>query len=130
MWSRRKPHRPATLGQALAALPHGWFVDEIASGHVAVGPAGVYLLGEFDDRHAAVAAAKALRTAIDEEVGLRLWVQPVVVRWGRYSEIVEKQDNVFHAHGARVASWLADRPGTLSLRQCHAVELAFGDRAA
>jgi hypothetical protein len=130
MWFRRKPHRPRSLGQALEALPHGWFVDRIPTGRVAVGPAGVYLLGEFADSESAVEAAKQLRQAIDDEVGLKLWVQAVCVRWGRFSELVEQESHVFYVHGANVAPWLASRPGMLSLRQCHAVEDAFRDRAA
>ena len=131
MWFRRQqPHRPRSLAQALAGLPRPWFVDVIPTGHVAVGPAGIYLLGEFEDDDEAVAAAKQLRNAIADEVGLRLWVQPVVVRWGRYTELVEQTEHVYYVHGSRLAPWLAGRPGTLSLRQCHAVEDAFGDRAA
>jgi hypothetical protein len=131
MWlHRRKGRHPRSLGEALAALPHGWCVAGSELGHIAVGPGGIFLLNGFANGEAAVGAAKLLRRAIDEETGLRLWVQPVVVRWGEYTDQVLRDDNVVYLHGGRVASWLADRPGALSRGQRHALELALSEQAA
>jgi hypothetical protein len=105
--------------------------------HVVLGPAGLFLLdsknysgealiesGELRVRwledpedgwvcHGMVsrmrAASAELKERIEEATGVRVWVQPVVVRWMPFTQGVGQVSDVFFVHGDSVAGWLRGR---------------------
>ncbi len=106
--------------------------------HVVVGPGGVYLLEtkalrgraaveegaltahSMDDdetvwRHRGLrgrllANAAALGLDIARTAGVRPWVQPVVVVWGRFPQRVVEDAGVAYVHGDELEGWLRARP--------------------
>ena len=126
MLFRRRRSKPApvrTVAQALASLPEGWHVavSDGADEYVAVGPGGVFVIHR--DQEAAEAAAERLNVEIEERTGIGLWVKPVVVQWDNKEQ--PEHDEVVFVHGSNLASWLADVPGWLSLRQRETIERAL-----
>lgn len=111
--------------------------------HIAIGPAGVYLLDsknlsgtiEVDgdviraryrdyprddytlDRIGSWMRSEAakLKSEIEQLTGERVWVQAVVVIWGRFGAQTVGGDRVTFIHGDALAAWLRARPARLPL---------------
>jgi hypothetical protein len=126
-WLRRASARgeDATL-HALAGLPASWqtFRDPEGGGleHVVVGPGGVFVL---DSKLNVAFAARRLRQELQQQTGLGLWVQGVVVVWGEADEGAAEDDRVAYVHGRNLVEWLTGRPGWLSGRQRQLIQLAL-----
>ena len=111
--------------------------------HVLVGPAGVFLLetkylrgvvqvrnevfGVTYDEHAnrfesfekvsrgVVQAAVRLKQTIEDREGVKVWVQPVVVVWGRFPQRVVEADRITYLAGEDLIAWVRQRQGVLSV---------------
>ena len=109
--------------------------------HVAVGPAGVYLLEtknlqgiveikagapHLNRRHdpqagetfrrirpRALDAARHIKGDIQQRTGHCLWVQAVVVFWSDFPEQLVEDGKCVYIHGSRLKAWLAARPELL-----------------
>ena len=122
----------------------GWHVfHDVQNGHgnydhVAVGPAGVYLLEsknlggivgitdgvprlqrrldpennkpwESIPRQTRAAAA-GLKEDIERQTAHRIWVQAVVVFWSEFPEAFVKEDKCVFIEGSRLCAWLQSQP--------------------
>jgi Nuclease-related domain len=120
--------------------------------HVAVGPAGVFLLdtktlsgtitytpnglgvhfaGTARRDYVLDRLEKSLRKSalqlshkIKFATGQSKWVQPVVVIWGDFEGAVEG-DGVWFVHGSVISDWLRSRDPSLDLRDQRLIELAI-----
>ena len=118
--------------------------------HIAVGPAGVFLLEtknlggivELRDgmphlrrrldpeadtpcdriRPRALAAAASLKEDLERRTGHRTWVQAVVVFWSEFPEGLVDDGRCIFVHGPRLHALMQGRPNRLS--QTHAEEIA------
>ncbi|MDX6481936.1 MAG: hypothetical protein QOG85_2446 [Gaiellaceae bacterium] len=122
--------------------------------HVAVGPAGVYLLdsknlyGRLSVEEAGLTAtygdfvrdsyafprlggsltreAINLKERIQTTTGVSCkWVQAIVVIWGDFPEAETEQDDVLYIAGERLEGWLRDRRGRLSEHDLRLVQAGF-----
>ena len=112
--------------------------------HVAIGPAGVYLLDSknlagaievdgdvirahyrdyprddytLDKIGAWIRSESAkLKGEIEQLTGERVWVQAVVVIWGTFDAQTVDGDRVKFIHGDKLAAWLRAQPARLPLR--------------
>lgn len=102
--------------------------------HIAIGPAGAFLLetknlsGVIEVRGDALVTrlgsrelpqrvgpsmrrrAAELKEWIEEDTGQRLWVQAVVVIWGDFPAGLVEHDRVVYVAGSRLGEWLLTRP--------------------
>lgn len=126
----------------------GWqVVHDVQNGHgnydhVAVGPAGVYLLDSKNlqgvveikegvphlarrhdpDSQAifgrirphALSGAARLKREIEERTGHRTWVQAVVVFWSEFPEGLVEDSKCVFVEGSRLCDWLQSRPDRLA----------------
>jgi Nuclease-related domain len=118
--------------------------------HIAVGPAGVFLLEtknpqgivEIRDgvphlrrrldpeadtpcdriRPRALAAAASLKEDIERQTGHRTWVQAVVVFWSEFPDGLVDDGRCIFVHGPRLQALMQGRPNRLS--QTHAEDIA------
>ena len=136
----------------------GWrVVHDVQTGygnydHIAVGPAGVFLLEtknlqgivDIEDgvphlarrhdpdenlnfariRPRALAAAAALKEDIELQTGRRIWVQAVVVFWSEFPEGFVKDDKCVFIEGSRLHDWLPKQPDRFG--QADVEEIAAG----
>ncbi len=126
--------------------------------HIAVGPAGVYLLETKNPRGSveirkgvthvrsrhdpdrttplrsvrpqAAGAAARVKHEIEERSGIRTWVQPTVVFWSDFPAQIVEDDRCVYVHGSRLASWLRERPETLDQQQVERVAAAIASLAS
>jgi hypothetical protein len=118
--------------------------------HIAVGPAGVFLLESKDlmgivevrggtphlrrrldpdsdtrcdgIRSRALACAASLKEDIQRQTGHRVWVQAVVVLWCEFPQQLVEADQCVFLHGSTLRDWLTSRPDQLD--QAKAEEIA------
>ena len=120
--------------------------------HIVVGPGGVYVLDSknlsgtvmVDRRGLTIShpdtpsrpktygigqgtrhASRRMSGELRATVGVKLWVQAVIVIWGDFPAGVVKANEVFYVAGNRIADWLAVRPRTLEPREMRLIELAL-----
>ncbi len=126
--------------------------------HIAVGPAGVYLLETKNPRGSveirkgvthvrprhdpdrttplrsvrpqAAGAAARTKDEIERRSGIRAWVQPTVVFWSDFPAQLVEDDGCVYVHGSRLASWLRERPETLDQQQVERVAAAIASLAS
>lgn len=61
--------------------------------------------------------AAGLKRDIERRTGVSLWVEPVVVLWGRFPQRVGRSEGVDYVHGDELERWLRSRPGELLPKQ-------------
>jgi Nuclease-related domain len=137
----------------------GWsFVHDVDTNrgnrdHVAVGPAGVFLIEtkrpdgavcvdgdqlrvqrlDDPDQHYTIdrlgARIRAEAARLSEELaaatGHRCWVQPVVVLWAPFAQRTLERNRVTYLQGDELAAWLRSRARTLSRDRCSDITLAL-----
>lgn len=121
--------------QELRRLGDGWSIRHDIPNpygnwdHVAVGPAGVFMIEskrlrgriKIDDgglssgrlrfgRTTFLGAAAGLKDALAAEAGRCPWVQAVVAVWGDAPFVPQQRDRVVYVSGAQLADWLKSRP--------------------
>jgi hypothetical protein len=160
----RRSRRRAQDRKALAPLTRsGWtIVHDVQArygnyDHVAVGPAGVFLLEtknpggiiELRDgiphlrrrhdpdavtrldriRPCALAAAANLKEDIQRRTGQRTWVQAVVVLWSDFPEGLVDDGRCIFVHGPRLHALLYGRPNRLNPQDAEKIATAVADIA-
>lgn len=143
-------------GKKLCKLGSDWQVRHDLQGrfgnvdHVAVGPAGVFLLDSKAWFHGVTTitcdgpvvasrhdpdlmwhwsglparmrgAAAGASDGLRSLAGHRLYVTPVVVIWGEFPGKVQKRGAVVYVEGEYLHAWLAGRPARLSARDAEAL---------
>ena len=141
------------LADAGWVVRHDGPSDNGNAGHLLIGPGGVYLVntenwsgeisisdngfprtenadasdewGQYSLPGRMQAAAAAKSQTLTALVGEAVWVEAVVVFWGRFDQMFVVTDKVTYVHGAALATWLQSRAETLPMPKRHALLAKF-----
>ncbi len=135
MWGATGERQTASQ---LERLPTPWrVIHDVPDGrgnwdHIAIGPAGVYVIdtksfhqtarvdddvlhsGRIRQRGGTYRGqAVRLKEALERETGVKPWVQAVVAVWGDFPQSVVDENRVVYLDAARLTEWLQSRPASL-----------------